>query len=102
MWAHKDFTLIYYNYDKIVLSIGDGIANKLCIFPDTKFYCLQSYMCVLTMSALTAHKTGFQMSSTCLQILKFLFCCESHNIWLILKIITGFIEPTIRYLHTYF
>ena len=58
--------MIYDNYDKIFLSIYDGIVNKLHIFPKQNFIAYK-VVCVLTLLTLTAHKIHCQMSSTCLQ-----------------------------------
>ena len=70
MRAGNDLGLIYDNYNKIFFSLCDGIVNKLHIFPIQNFIAYK-VMCILTLSALTAHKTCCQMSSICLQNFKF-------------------------------
>ena len=89
------------NYGKLILSICDGIVNKLHVFPDTKFYWLQSYVC-WPCQFLLHTKLAAKWAIPVYKILKYMFCCELHNSWLIFKICIGFVEQIIRYICTIF
>ena len=98
IWAHNDLILISDYLYKIFWPTCERIVTKLHVLPITKISWLTKlWVCACWSYLHLLHiRLAAKGAVPVYKILKSMFCSDTHNIWLILKIFTGFIEWTIR------